>query len=42
MSNHPIPEGVKADRVPPGAINSDNPSGGYVVPDRFKRQTPKD
>jgi hypothetical protein len=35
--NLPIPEGVKADRVPPGAINSKNEAGGYVAPDAFKQ-----
>jgi hypothetical protein len=40
MPNHPVPAGAPPiERREAGAINSDNPPGGYVQPARFPADT---
>lgn len=35
--NHPIPAGTHVERQETGRINSPNPAGGYVPPNRYAK-----
>jgi hypothetical protein len=37
--NLDVPKGVRVERQPSGAVNSPNPAGGYVAPDRLNPQS---